>query len=59
MNGEDIIESIYEKELQSTNQQIFRIEKIIKRALNYMSNEKGTMIRSMVGLTKKIPYKNE
>ena len=34
MNGEDINGSFYEKELQSTNQQIFRIEKIIKRKGN-------------------------
>ena len=34
MNGEDITGSFYEKELQSTNQQIFRIEKIIKRKGN-------------------------
>ena len=34
MNGEDITGSFYEKELQSTNQQIFRIEKIIKRKSN-------------------------
>ena len=31
MNGEDITGSFYEGELQSTNQQIYRIEKIIKR----------------------------
>ena len=31
LNGEEITGSFYEKELQSTNQQIFRIEKIIKR----------------------------
>ena len=34
MNGEDITGSFYEKELQSTNQQIFRIKKIIKRKRN-------------------------
>ena len=34
MNGEDIIVSFYEKKLQRTNQQIFRIEKIIKRKGN-------------------------
>ena len=34
MNGEDINGSLYEKELQSTNQQIYRIEKIIKRKSN-------------------------
>ena len=31
LNGEKIIETFYEKELQKTNQQEFRIEKIIKR----------------------------
>ena len=34
MNGEDITGSFYDKELQSANQQIFRIEKIIKRKGN-------------------------
>ena len=31
LNGEEIIGSFYEKELQKTNQQEFRIEKVIKR----------------------------
>ena len=31
LNGEEIIGTIYEKELQKTNQQEFRIEKVIKR----------------------------
>ena len=31
LNGEEIIGTFYEKELQKTNQQEFRIEKIIKR----------------------------
>ena len=30
-NGEEIIGTFYEKELQKTNQQEFRIEKVIKR----------------------------
>ena len=34
MNGEDVTGNFYEKELQSINQQIFRIEKIIKRKSN-------------------------
>ena len=34
MNGKDITGSFYEKELQSTNQQKYRIEKIIKRKGN-------------------------
>ena len=37
MNGEDIFQSFYEKELQSTNQQLFRIEKIITRKGNELS----------------------
>ena len=31
LNGEEIIGSIYEKELQKTNQKEYRIEKVIKR----------------------------
>ena len=31
LNGEQIIGTFYEKELQATNQQKFRIEKVIKR----------------------------
>ena len=30
LNGEEIFEIFYEKELQKTNQQEFRIEKVIK-----------------------------
>ena len=60
MNGEDVTGNFYEKELQSINQQIFRIEKIIKRKGNELyANGKDMMIRSIVGLIKKISYKNE
>ena len=31
MNGEEITASFYEKELQKTNQEKFRIEKVLKR----------------------------
>ena len=34
LNGEEIVESFYEKELQKTNQKEFRIEKVIKRKGN-------------------------
>ena len=34
LNGEKILESFYEKELQKTNQKEFRIEKVIKRKGN-------------------------
>ena len=30
LNGDEIIETFYEKELQKTNQQEFRIEKVVK-----------------------------
>ena len=36
-NGEEIIGTFYEKELQKTNQQEFRIEKVPKKkVINYM-----------------------
>ena len=31
LNGEEIIVTFYEKELQKTNQKEFRVEKVIKR----------------------------
>ena len=31
LNGDEIFETFYEKELQKTNQQEFRIEKVIKK----------------------------
>ena len=34
MNGEEIVGSSYEKELQKTNQKEFRIEKVIKIKVN-------------------------
>ena len=34
LNGEEIIGTFYEKEFQSTNQQEFRIEKVIKKKGN-------------------------
>ena len=30
-NGDEIIETFYEKDIQKTNQQEFRIEKVIKK----------------------------
>ena len=34
LNGQEIVGSFYEKELQKTNQKEFRIEKVIKRKRN-------------------------
>ena len=31
LNGEEIVGTFYEKEVQKTNQQEFRIEKVIKK----------------------------
>ena len=52
LNGEEIIETFYEKELQKTNQKEFRIEK--EKVINYFSNGKALMIHLIAGLIKKI-----
>ena len=55
LNREEIIGIFYEKELQKTNQQEFRIEKKIKgKVINYMPNGKVMMIHLIAGLIKKI-----
>ena len=53
LTGAEIIGTFYEKELQKTNEQEFRIEKVIKRK-GYMSNGKVMIIRLIAGLIKKI-----
>ena len=59
LNGEEIAGSFYEKELQKTNQNEFRIEKALKEKLiNCMSNGKGMTIHLIVGLIKRTLYKN-
>ena len=52
LNGEEIIETFYEKELQKTNQQEFRIEKVM--VINYMLNGRIMIIHLIAGLIKKI-----
>ena len=37
LNGEEIVGTFYEKELQKTNQKEFRTEKVIKRKGNKLS----------------------
>ena len=56
LNGDEIIGTLYEKELQKTNQQEFRIEKVIKKKKgdNYMSYGKVMIIHLIVALIKKI-----
>ena len=57
LNDEEIIGTFYEKELQKTNQQEFRIEKVIKKkvdkVINYMSNGKIVIVHLIAGLIKK------
>ena len=60
LNGEPITGSFYEKELQKTSQEKFRIERVI----NCMSNGKDMVIYLIVGSIKKTlneisSYKNE
>ena len=57
---ENIIGTFYGKKLPKTNQEEFRIEKVInKKGDNYMSNGKDMIIHLIVGLIKKMLYKNE
>ena len=54
LNGEEIIGTLYGKELRKTNQQRLRIEKVIKRKeINYMSNGKDMITHLIPGLIKK------
>ena len=57
LNDEEIIGTFYEKELQKTNQQEFRIEKVIKKkvdkVINHMSNGKIVIVHLIAGLIKK------
>ena len=52
LNGEAITGSFYEKELQNTSQEKFRIEK--EKVVNCMSNGKDMIIHLIVSLIKKI-----
>ena len=60
LNDEEITGSFYEKELQKTSQEKFRIEKYFKeKVINCISNGKDMIIVLIVGLIKKTLYKNE
>ena len=60
LNDEKIIGTFYGKKLPKTNQEEFRTEKVInKKGDNYMSNGKDMIIHLIVGLVKKMLYKNE
>ena len=53
LNGEEIVGSFYEKELQKTNQKEFRIEKVVKRKGNKLYG-KDIIILLIAGAIKKI-----
>ena len=54
LNGEEIIGTFYGKELQKTNQQKFRIEKVVKKKeVDYILNGKDMIIHLIAGLIKK------
>ena len=58
LKGEEIIGTFYENELQSTKQNEFRIEKVIKKKVDKLYVKGRVMIiRSIVGLIKKTLYK--
>ena len=59
--GEEIIGTFYEKELQKTNQEEFRIEKVIKRKVNklYVKGYDDSLINRIKNRIKRILCKNE
>ena len=60
LNSEKIAGSFYEKELQKTSQEKFRMKKVLKiKGDKCMSNGKDTTIHLIVQLIKKTLYKNE
>ena len=50
LNGDEIIETFYEKELQKTNQQEFRIEKVIKKKGDKFYDKWKGMIVHLAGI---------
>ena len=58
LNNEEIAGSFYEKELQKTSQEKFRVEKVIKKiVINCVLNGKDMGIHLIFGLIKKTLYK--
>ena len=59
INGEEIVGTFYEKELQKTNQKNFWMDKAIrKKEASYISNGKITIIHLIAQLIKRMLYKN-
>ena len=60
LSGEEITGSFYEKGLQKTIKKYLEWKKYLKeKGINCTSNGKGMIIVLIVGLIKKISYKNE
>ena len=60
LNGEEIIGTFYEKELQKINQKEFRTRKSLKeKEANNMSNGKDVIILLITEVTKMMLYKDE
>ena len=59
LNRESITGSFYERELQKTIQEKFRIEKVLEKVINCMSNGKDMIIHLIVGLIKTTSDKKE
>ena len=60
LNGEEIIGTFYEKELQKINQKEFRTRKSLKeKEANNMSNGKDVIILLITEITKMMLYKDE
>ena len=60
LNGEPIIGSFFEKELQKASQEKFRMENVLKRKSEKMCVKwKGCENSLIIGLVKKNSYKNE
>ena len=58
LNGEEIVETFYEKELQKTNEKEFRVKKVIKRKGDELYVKwKDYNIPLTVGLKKETQYK--
>ena len=57
LKAKKLLERFYKKDLQKTNEKELRVEKVIKKVLNYILNGKATIIFLTIGLIKKTQYK--
>ena len=58
LNGEELVETFYEKELQKQIKKSLKLKKLSKsKVINYMLNGKAMIILLLLGLIKKVYYK--